>query len=64
VAPDRELERLGKAMDSTRRMLELVEATEEQLAAQGRGQPGLERGGPGASMEVRNQSGCSTTLIC
>jgi uncharacterized protein YhaN len=49
VAPERELERLDKAMDSTRRMLELVQATEEQLAAQGQGQPDLEGGGAGAS---------------
>jgi hypothetical protein len=44
---------LDKDIESTRRQLELVQATAEHLAAQGRGQRAIERGGPGASTQVR-----------
>jgi hypothetical protein len=44
-------------MESRRRVLELVAATEKQLAAQGQGWQGTEEEGPGASMEVRAGEG-------
>jgi phage shock protein A len=47
-----ELEALGDKIDSTRRALELVEATEEQIAAQEAGHEDHEAG-PGASTQVR-----------
>jgi phage shock protein A len=47
-----ELEALGHKIEATRRQLELVEATEEQLAAQGRGQRAIEQGGAGGSTQV------------
>jgi hypothetical protein len=37
-----ELQMLGKEIESKQRALELVEATERQLASQGRGEPELE----------------------
>jgi hypothetical protein len=53
---ERELEGLDKDIESKRRMLELVEATEEQLAAQGGGQRSTEGDGPGASTQVRGSA--------
>jgi hypothetical protein len=50
---ERELEVLGKDIESTRRMLELVETTEEQLAAQGQEHRAVEEQGPGPSTQVR-----------
>jgi hypothetical protein len=50
---ERELETLDKDIESKRRMLELVEATEEQLATQGQGHQDLEGRGPRASTQVR-----------
>jgi hypothetical protein len=50
---ERELEGLDKEIESKGRMLELVEATEEQLAAQGLGHQASEEGAPGAGMQVR-----------
>jgi hypothetical protein len=44
-------------MESRRRMLELVAATEKQLVAQGHGWQGTEEEGPGASMEMRAGDG-------
>jgi chromosome segregation ATPase len=49
----RELEALDKDVESTRRMLELVEATRRQLAAQERRQQAIERGGAPPSTQVR-----------
>jgi predicted nucleic acid-binding Zn-ribbon protein len=49
---ERELEGLRKDIESRRRMLELVEATEEQLVAQAE-RPALEGGGLGTSAQVR-----------
>jgi phage shock protein A len=51
---ERELEALDKDIESKRRMLELVEATEAQLAALS--QPDLEGGEPGASTQVRGSA--------
>jgi hypothetical protein len=49
-----QLQALDKQIDSRRRMLELVEATESQFAGPGPGQPDVEGGEPGAStQEVR-----------
>jgi hypothetical protein len=50
---ERELEALGKDIESKLRMLELVEATEEQVVAQGQEQRAIEEQGPGASSHVR-----------
>jgi predicted nucleic acid-binding Zn-ribbon protein len=47
-----ELQALGKEIESKQRALQAVEATERQLAGQGRGQSEYE-GGPGASTQVR-----------
>jgi hypothetical protein len=49
---DRKLEALIEKIESKRRQLELVEATEEQLAAQERDQR-VQGEGPGASTQVR-----------
>jgi hypothetical protein len=51
-----ELEALDAEIKSKQRALELVEATERQLAGQVGGQPGVEGGGPGASTQVRNSA--------
>jgi peptidoglycan hydrolase CwlO-like protein len=48
-----ELEALGDKIESTQRALELVEATEEQLAAQEAKYQEDEGNGPGASRQVR-----------
>jgi phage shock protein A len=50
---DQKLEALIEKIESKRRQLELVEATEEQLAAQERDQRALQGKGPGASTQVR-----------
>jgi hypothetical protein len=49
-----ELEALDKDIESKRRMLELVESTEKQLAAPSK--PDLEGDGPGASTQVRGSA--------
>jgi phage shock protein A len=47
-----ELEALGKDIESTRRQLQLLEATEEELAAQGRGERAIEQDRAGGSTHV------------
>jgi hypothetical protein len=54
----KELQAVGKIIESRRRMLELVEATERQLAAQQRGRRAIEGGGPGAGTQVRAWASC------
>jgi hypothetical protein len=51
-----ELEALDKDIEARQRQLDMVEATERQLAGQGRGQRGLEGGAAGASTQVRDFS--------
>jgi hypothetical protein len=51
-----ELQAVGKEIEAKQRALELVEATEKQLADQGRGQQGLDGSEPGASAQVRGQA--------
>jgi hypothetical protein len=53
---EQELKGLGEAIEAKQRMLELLEATERQLAGQGRGQPDLQAGGPAASTQVRGSA--------
>jgi hypothetical protein len=48
-----EMQALDQEIETKQRALELVEATERQLAGQGRGQPDVEGAGPGASTQVR-----------
>jgi hypothetical protein len=50
------LEALDKDLKLKRRQLELVEATEGQLTAQGLGQRVFEGEGPGASTQVRGSA--------
>jgi hypothetical protein len=52
-APEGKEDVLDEEIENKRRELELVEATEEQLAAQEGGQRAIEGNGPGASTEVR-----------
>jgi chromosome segregation ATPase len=47
-----EVQALGKEIESKQYALEVVEATERQLAGQRRGQPEYEGREPGASMQV------------
>jgi hypothetical protein len=50
---EKQLEAVDTEVKFKRRQLELVEATQEQLAAQGPGQRAIEGDGPGASSQVR-----------
>jgi hypothetical protein len=47
-----QLRKLEADIESTLRLLELVETTKRQMTDQARGQPGLEGAGPGASVPV------------
>jgi hypothetical protein len=61
-ALESQLEVFGKGIESTRRQLELVTATKEQLAAQGREQRAIEGGGSGASTQVRGSAKLATPI--
>jgi predicted component of type VI protein secretion system len=50
------LKGLGRDIESKRRMLELVKATEEQLAAQGRVQQAVDGEASGANTQVRGST--------
>jgi Ribonuclease G/E len=50
---ERELQEVVKDLDSRQRMLELVKATETQLAGQGPGQRDVEGGRSGGGTQVR-----------
>jgi hypothetical protein len=53
---DGQLQALNEEIEPRQRALELLEATERQLAGQGRGQPDVAGRGPGASTQVRGYS--------
>jgi hypothetical protein len=61
---ERELGALVKEIESKQRVLELVEATERQLAGQGRRQQDLEGGGAGASTQVWVSDAEKLACIC
>jgi hypothetical protein len=46
-------ELIAEMIESKKRVLDLVEVTEQQLAAKGAGQQAVEKEGPGASSQVR-----------
>jgi hypothetical protein len=48
--------RRGLDAESRQRVLEILEATENQLADEGRGQQGLDGSEPGASAQVRGSA--------
>jgi hypothetical protein len=50
---EKELKTLDTELASTRRQLELVQATEKLLAAQWEGRPAIEEWGPNPSTQVR-----------